>query len=251
MSLKNNWKPKTDDDYVEAEDINAVADAVIELEEKILSGGVTPDGTTIIIDDEMSPTSENPVQNKVVKAYIDEQNTSTRAMASGAGQMAQQANQKAQETSETLIEHTTSEEAHNDIRLLIQTLTNRLNAIADSEDIELDQLSEIVAYIKSNKSLIDSITTSKVNVADIIDNLTTNVSDRPLSASQGVYLYNLINQVGGTAAGAGSTASYAKTTAEEAKQKAEEALQKIPDTADIVNAVIAELPIYNGEAVTV
>lgn len=156
--------------------------------------------------------------------YISEQNTSTRALAASAGQMAEQATQKAQETSEALIEHTTSKEAHNDIRLLIDTLTNRLNAIADSDDTTLDQLSEIVAYIKSNKNLIDSITTSKVNVADIIDNVTTSVSDKPLSAKQGVYLHNFINQVGGVAAGAGSTASNAKTTAEEAKLKANSAL---------------------------
>ena len=75
MSLKNNWKPKTDDDYVEAEDINFIADSVIELEENASSGGVTPDGTPIIIDDEMSPTSENPVQNKVVMQYIVERDT--------------------------------------------------------------------------------------------------------------------------------------------------------------------------------
>ena len=75
MSLKNNWKPKTDDDYVEAEDINFIADSVIELEKKTPSGGVTPDGTPIIIDDQMSPDSENPVQNKVVMQYIDEKDT--------------------------------------------------------------------------------------------------------------------------------------------------------------------------------
>lgn len=96
MALKDTWKPKIDlVDEIMADDINAVADAVIELEEKTSSGGVTPDGTPIIIDDKMSPTSENPVQNKVVKAYIDEQDTSTRALVASAGQMAQQANQKA------------------------------------------------------------------------------------------------------------------------------------------------------------
>lgn len=68
---------------------------------------------------------------------------------------------------------------------LIFGLDKRLNAIADSEDVDLDQLSEIVAYIKANKSLIDSITTDKVNVADIIDNLTTADSKKPLSAAQG------------------------------------------------------------------
>ena len=44
-------------------------------------------------------------------------------------------------------------------------------------------MSEVVAYIKSNKSMIDAITTSKVSVADIVNNLTTNISNKPLSAA--------------------------------------------------------------------
>ena len=91
--------------------------------------------------------------------------------------------------------HNTSDMAHNDIRMLIEGLTTRLNALADSDDTTLDQMSEVVAYIKSNKSLIDAITTSKVNVADIIDNLTTNVSNKPLSAAQGVALKALIDGI--------------------------------------------------------
>ena len=91
--------------------------------------------------------------------------------------------------------HNTSDMAHNDIRLLIEGLTTRLNALADSDDTTLDQMSEVVAYIKSNKSLIDSITTSKVNVSDIIDNLATNVSNKPLSAAQGVALKALIDGI--------------------------------------------------------
>ena len=91
--------------------------------------------------------------------------------------------------------HNINAEAHNDIRNLITGLTNRLNALADSDDATLDQLSEIVAYIKNNKSLIDGITTSKVNVADIINNLTTNVSNKPLSAAQGVALKALIDAI--------------------------------------------------------
>lgn len=92
-------------------------------------------------------------------------------------------------------EHNVSEEAHNDIRLLVQGLTDRLNTLADSDDDTLDQMSEIVAYIKSNKTLIDAITTSKVSVSDIIDNLTTNVSNKPLSAAQGVALKALIEGI--------------------------------------------------------
>jgi hypothetical protein len=91
--------------------------------------------------------------------------------------------------------HNTSTAAHSDLRQLITALTNRLNALANSSDTDLDQLAEIVAYIKANKSLIDSITTSKVSVADIVNNLTTNVTNKPLSAAQGVALKALIDAI--------------------------------------------------------
>ena len=91
--------------------------------------------------------------------------------------------------------HNISELSHQDIRILIQELTMRLNSLADSDDNTLDQLSEIVAYIKSNKSLIDKITTDKVNVSDIVKNLTTNVTNKPLSASMGVELKRLIDAI--------------------------------------------------------
>jgi hypothetical protein len=91
--------------------------------------------------------------------------------------------------------HNTNDSAHNDIRTLISALTTRLNALANSTDDDLDQMAEIVAYIKSNKSLIDGVTTGKVNVSDIINNLTTNVANKPLSASQGVALKALIDAI--------------------------------------------------------
>ena len=89
--------------------------------------------------------------------------------------------------------HNTNNGSHADIRLLIDGLTTRLNALANSTDEDLDQMAELVAYIKSNRSLIDSITTSKVNVSDIVNNLTTNISNKPLSAAQGVALKELID----------------------------------------------------------
>lgn len=89
--------------------------------------------------------------------------------------------------------HNANTSAHNDIRLLINGLTTRLNTLADSDDTTLDQMSEVVAYIKSNKNLIDGITTSKVNISDIVNNLTTNVTNKPLSASQGVAIKSLID----------------------------------------------------------
>lgn len=92
-----------------------------------------------------------------------------------------------------IAEHNTSPDSHNDIRIFLNELNNRLNTLANSDDETLDEMKEVVAYIKDNRSLIESITTTKVNVADIIDNLTTNVSNKPLSASQGVVIKNLID----------------------------------------------------------
>ena len=91
--------------------------------------------------------------------------------------------------------HNANSAAHNDIRLLIEGLTTRINALANSTDEDLDQMAELVAYIKNNKSLIDGITTSKVNVSDIVNNLTTNVNNKPLSAAQGVALKALIDAI--------------------------------------------------------
>ena len=91
--------------------------------------------------------------------------------------------------------HNTATDAHNYLRLLVEGLTTRLNTLANSDDTTLDQMNEVVAYIKNNKTLIDGITTNKVNVADIIDNLTTNVSNKPLSAAQGVALKALIDAI--------------------------------------------------------
>lgn len=91
--------------------------------------------------------------------------------------------------------HNTTTDSHSDIRELISGLTTRLSALADSDDTTLDQMSEIVAYIKSNKSLIENVTTNKVNVSDIINNLTTNVANKPLSAAQGAELKALIDAI--------------------------------------------------------
>ena len=89
--------------------------------------------------------------------------------------------------------HNTKTDAHNDIRLLISGLTTRLDALANSDDDTLDQMAEVVAYIKANRDLIEQVTNGKVSVTDIVNNLTTNVTNKPLSAAQGVALKALID----------------------------------------------------------
>lgn len=88
--------------------------------------------------------------------------------------------------------HNISSVSHDDIRTLISGLTMRLNALADSDDTTLDQLSEIVAYIKNNKDLIDGITTNKINISDIVDNLDSTDPNKVLSSKQGNVIKELI-----------------------------------------------------------
>lgn len=97
-------------------------------------------------------------------------------------------------TAETKVTaHNVDTAAHSDLRLELKALADRINAALDSDDVTLDQLSEIVTYIKSNKDLIDAITTSKVSVSDIVNDLVTNVANKPLSAAQGIVLKGLID----------------------------------------------------------
>lgn len=134
--------------------------------------------------------------------------------------------------------HNTSDSSHNDMRLLISGLTTRLNALADSDDTTLDQLSEIVAYIKNNKSLIDGITTSKVNVSDIIDNLTTSSTDKALSAKQGQILKEMINSLTKEDIGLGNVENKnsAAIRSELTKENVTNALGYTPPTTNTVYA---------------
>ena len=89
--------------------------------------------------------------------------------------------------------HNTSTSAHNDIRVLISDLTTKLNNFLDVDDTTADQLSEVITLIENNRGTLESLTTSKVNVSDIIDNLTTNSTSKVLSAAQGVAIKTLID----------------------------------------------------------
>lgn len=150
--------------------------------------GALPVGTKI-------PSKTSDLQND--SGFLTEhQDLSDYALKSEVPKSASDVGADASGTAESKVsEHNISDTAHNDIRLLLHGLIERLNALADSDDTTLDQMSEVVAYIKSNKSLIDAITTSKVSVSDIIDNLATNVSNKPLSAAQGAKLKALIDGI--------------------------------------------------------
>lgn len=91
--------------------------------------------------------------------------------------------------------HNTNTEAHNDIRLAMIALADRVNHFLDGDDVDLDQVKEIVGYIKENRTVLEGVTTDKVNYTDIVDNLDTSMDKKALSAKQGVVLKALIEEV--------------------------------------------------------
>lgn len=89
--------------------------------------------------------------------------------------------------------HNTSSSAHSDIRVLITELTTKVNNFLDVDDTTTDQLSEVLEMIENNKGTLESLTSGKVNVSDIVDNLTTSSTTKVLSANQGVALKALVD----------------------------------------------------------
>ena len=89
--------------------------------------------------------------------------------------------------------HNASTTAHSDIRDLISELSTKVNNFLDVDDTTTDQLSEVLALINNNKGTLESLTSNKVNVSDIVDNLTTASNAKVLSANQGVVLKGLID----------------------------------------------------------
>ena len=92
-------------------------------------------------------------------------------------------------------EHNVSTASHNDIRLLISNLQMAFEAFMDIDDETMNQATELVAYMKDNRELIEQITTSKVSVSDIVDDYVTNVSNKPVSAAVAVKLKALIDAI--------------------------------------------------------
>lgn len=152
--------------------------------------------TTEQMSQDINKLSEEKVDKKDVPTKTSQLTNDSGFLIEKPKYTASEVGADASGTAQTKVsEHNVSEESHGDIRRLVAELTTRLNTLANSDDTTLDQMAEVVAYIKNNKSLIDGITTNKVNVSDIIDNLTTSVSNKPLSAKQGVQLKALIDAI--------------------------------------------------------
>ncbi len=117
-------------------------------------------------------------------------------------------------------EHNADTTAHPYIQALILKVEDLIKAFLDIDNPTFDQLSELIAQIEANAGTIEQLTNGKVNVADIVNNLTSNVANKPLSAAQGVILKGLVDNLSTVANNAAATAGNAATAANEAKNLA-------------------------------
>ena len=108
----------------------------------------------------------------------------------------------AEGTADRLINvHNESNTSHSDIRILINelstTLTNFLGVSSDATKTLSDILSLIADAEESGEiAALTNVVNNKVNYGDIINNLTTSLENKALSAAQGVALkqmYDTIN----------------------------------------------------------
>lgn len=139
--------------------------------------------------------------------------------------------------------HNTASGAHSDIRALISDLNTKVTNFLDVDEETTDQLSEVLEMIEANKGTIESLTTSKVSVSDIANNLTTNSAGRVLSAAQGVYIQSLINGVDN------DLETHATDTSNpHGVTKAQVGLSKVDNTADASKPVSAAQAIAIADA---
>lgn len=92
------------------------------------------------------------------------------------------------------VEHPLSAKQGKVLKGLIDNIMN----ILQSDDVDLDEIQELVDYIKDNRDLISQITVKKVSITDIIDDLLTSDDKKPLSAKQGFILKGLIDAIHNT-----------------------------------------------------
>ena len=147
-SIKNsidNTKNVIDSQLSTVQDYTAQAQSYASQANQIKTDVTSLKNDTILIKEETSDIKDDTAELKQdVIDLIDNIPTST-------------------DVEDVITEHNISSVAHNDIRSLITSLSNTVSAFLDSDNQSLDQLSEIVAFIQNNKTLIEGITTSKVD----------------------------------------------------------------------------------------
>jgi len=142
------------------------------------------------------------INGKAEKSSVDtlsQSVTTVSQQAIAADQKAQQAIEEAGNIISTLRDGVAPA---GDTLAKLYALIQTINEVLHSDDVTLDTVQEIVAFIKNNKDVIDTISTSKVSITDIVDNLLSTAANKPLSANQGKVLKQIIDDLASSQASA-------------------------------------------------
>lgn len=181
---KQNFEDGT---VLEAEHLNHTEDGMVEIENEV--AGKQPKG--YYITEETDPTVPEWAKNEKKPAYTAEE---VGARPEDWTPSAEDVGADPAGTATSEVSgHNVDADAHSDIRIILEELKTAVTAFLDVDDETKNELSEVLALIDANKTSIQEITSGKVNVKDIVDNLTTNLSKRALSAAQGVVLKAMID----------------------------------------------------------
>ena len=101
---------------------------------------------------------------------------------------------KTQEIQAALTSHAGADTAHSDIRSQIASLVIRLNSFLTDDTIK-DSDNNVVSTLADVVALINKNTENKINIADIVDALTSTDGNKVLSAKQGKELKTLISNL--------------------------------------------------------
>jgi len=159
-------------------EVNTIKSEVENIKAEIDEDKVSIDGIKTTIDNQASTIADNLAQSNQIKTNVIQLKNDTASIKNETSGIKDETNQLKTDVielidgfdntvDEKISEHNNSSIAHPDIRGLISTLAERLNAFLDTDEESLDQISELISFIQNNRTLIEGITTDKADKSEI------------------------------------------------------------------------------------
>ena len=159
-------------------EVNTIKSEVEDIKAEIDEDKVSIDGIKTTIDNQASTIADNLAQSNQIKTDVIQLKNDTASIKNETSGIKDETNQLKTDVielidgfdntvDEKISEHNNSSIAHSDIRGLISTLAERLNAFLDTDEESLDQISELISFIQNNRTLIEGITTDKADKSEI------------------------------------------------------------------------------------
>lgn len=159
-------------------EVITIKSEVDDIKSEIDEDKVSIDGIKTDIENQASTIADNLAQSNQIKTDVIQLKNDTASIKNETSGIKDETNQLKTDVielidgfdntvDEKISEHNNSSIVHSDIRGLISTLAERLNAFLDTDEESLDQISELISFIQNNRTLIEGITTDKADKSEI------------------------------------------------------------------------------------